>query len=460
VLAKPALYDHNKEHSMSTRRTQQSTPERRPTRGAAQEEREQQASDAAGASGDSIAQEASLLSKSNDTYHGGVAQRGQIARQIQRRLGNRHAQRVVAEAQREHLAGADLSALPVRGALVQRSITDTLPTSFGEFKINMITKNGAPASHTGLDGSINFMPKVGAPKSNKIAMIQIVKLTDGAGGNVNPQSLPTTHGPSLRTAEDKAAGVEGGFFTDVLHNDFGNTNKDAPAGSALPPQYAGGTPVTGFKRSDDPADIKAAEITDTPGTTSDTGQLNFSFETVARGEDMMQDYGSLKWAFDIKDGKVVSETPATVTDGPSATFDAAMEKHRDFYTHEPVSFYFEFDSRDMASAELFKLGPVVDYMTEHADVRLTLTGRADLRGGVAYNQQLARDRIAAVRQAIVDAGGDASRINTSIATDVVAPTDDQTQDAITPQDNEANRQFNRSVIVTFERTATPAPAGP
>jgi outer membrane protein OmpA-like peptidoglycan-associated protein len=114
----------------------------------------------------------------------------------------------------------------------------------------------------------------------------------------------------------------------------------------------------------------------------------------------------------------------------------------------------------MASAELFKLGQVVDYMTEHDDVRLTLTGRADLRGGVAYNQQLARDRIAAVRQAIVDAGGDASRINTSIATDVVAPTDDQTQDAITPQDNEANRQFNRSVIVTFERTATPAPAGP
>ena len=72
---------------------------------------------------------------------------------------------------------------------------------------------------------------------------------------------PATRGAALRTTEDKTAGVEKGFYTDVLHNDFGNTNADSPQKGTQTQNYQGGTPVFGFKRSDDDADIRAAETT-------------------------------------------------------------------------------------------------------------------------------------------------------------------------------------------------------
>jgi outer membrane protein OmpA-like peptidoglycan-associated protein len=445
---------------MSKQRKKQVAPEHTPMR---QAEQHDEQADAQKAIGTSLNSEATLLTKTNDIYRGGVAQRGLMARNIQRRQGNRHAQKIIDRARQsgeQYQASAAHSALPLRGARVQRDMTDTLPTSFGEFKMNMITKNeAAKGGRTGLDGNIQFHPKIGAPYSNKIGLIQIVKLTDTGGTNVEPSSLPKAHGPHLRTAEDKAAGVEKGFFTDVLHNDFGNTNKDAPQHSPLPPHYAGGTPIFGFKRSDNPADIKLAELQDFPSTSGTSGGLKFSFETVARGDDTVQSYGSVKWAFEIKDGLVTSETAPTVTDNPSATWEAAMDKHRDFYTHEPVTFYFEFDSRVVNGTENTKVTAVRDYLLRpgNSDVQLHLEGRADLIGNAAYNRQLSADRIAAVRQALIDGGVDAARINASAPVDARGATDDQTQDAITPQLDEANRRGNRSVIVTFVR---PAVAGP
>jgi outer membrane protein OmpA-like peptidoglycan-associated protein len=408
--------------------------------------------------------EATLLHKSAE-------QRGKVARQIQRRLGNRHTQRVVERARRAadpYRATSAHADLPVRGAaIVQRTMAGSFPTSFGGFDMDMQTQEGAVpgTGPSGLTGTIKFLPDVKAPYSNKIALTQIVKLTDGGGSNVDPASMPAASGPSLRTKEDAAGGVEGGFFTDVLHNDFTNGNVVAPAGSNLPAQYpfgpGGGPQVTGFKRSDNLADIKAAELFDAPGTTSPTGRLDFSFETVARGDDVQQTYGSVKWAFSVDSGKVVDEKGPTVTDAQSATFDAALDKHRDFYTHEPLTFYFEFDSRDLTGGEVTKINPeVLDYLARNSDTRLTLTGRADMLGNAAYNRQLSADRIEAVRTALIGAGIDGARINATTPADIIGATTDQTTDAVTPQVGDPNRRGNRSVIVTFERTATPAPAGP
>ena len=146
----------------------------------------------------------------------------------------------------------------------------------------------------------------------------------------------------------------------MLHNTapaHGGTGTNAPAGSALPPQYpvgndpaqpnpttpglsrpdssgAGGATI-GYKRSDDPKDIKDAEMTDAPGYATvnpANADLNFDFETVAKGEDTMVVFGALKWSFQIRKGVVTNET-ASVAAGQSATFDAALAKHRDFYVH-------------------------------------------------------------------------------------------------------------------------------
>jgi outer membrane protein OmpA-like peptidoglycan-associated protein len=366
-------------------------------------------------------------------------------------------------------AGAALGGLRSRGpTVVQRSLTGSFPTADGGFEVGMITREdagtGSGTGRSGLEGDIKFIPSKTAPYSNKIGLIQIVKLTDAGGANVEPASLPTARAPRLRTAEDALTGVEKGFFTDVLHNDFGNTNKDAPERSALPPHYAGGTPIFGFKRSEDPADIKNAELHDFPSTDNTTSSLDFSFETVARGDDVIHTYGAVKWAFGLRAGKVVNEK-ISVHDGESATFNAAMDKHRDFYTHEPVTFYFDFDSDVLAPTEIDKIDTFLDYLTRNADVRLTATGFADHRGDPGYNRRLARNRAEAVAQALLTKGVDAARIN---PTATRGATEDFTQDAVTDQDRDANRRGNRNVTLTFERVAIvppapapgPAPAGP
>src|SRR5207248_3602005 len=112
-----------------------------------------------------------------------------------------------------------------------------------------------------------------------------------------------------------------------------------------------GSQVLGFKRSDEEADIKAAEMFDFPGTTSTTANLDFSFETVAKGTDSGNIYGAVKWAFGLRAGKVVNEDGPHLDDVASPTFASAIGKHQDFYVHVPLVFHFGFDSDELESGE-------------------------------------------------------------------------------------------------------------
>jgi outer membrane protein OmpA-like peptidoglycan-associated protein len=409
-----------------------------------------------------VERQAARLSKTNDAYHGGVAQRAQMARQLQRRLGNRQVQRVVERAQ-AHQAPADphhaapaLARLPTRGPLIQRDFTGAFPTALGQFDVNMIAKNeggtGKGTNTTGMQGTIKFTPTDKTPYTNKIGLVQIVKLTNATGANVDPASMPAASGPKLRTAEDKKAGVEKGFFTDVLHQDF--TKKGTPVakqGSALPPYYpfsSTGGQQFGFNRSKDAADKKAAELFDFPGIQANNVDLDFRFETVAKADDTLQVLGAFKWAFDIRKGKVVNEAKS-VSDAESATFKAALEKHRDFYVHEPVTFYFGFDQAEPLAGETDKIDTFLDYLRRFPDVRLDVQGFADLRGDPAYNRGLSQRRTDSIVKALRAKGIDAARINP------LAPGGETTQftkDAVTKQEGEANRRGNRRVMVTFVHT--------
>ncbi len=332
--------------------------------------------------------------------------------------------------------------------------------------------------------TIGFHPATTAPYSNQIGLIQIVRLQKPDGANVEPQSLPAARGASLRTTADAGTGVQGGFFTDSLHNDapaHGGTGTNAPAGSALPPQYPFGkspaqpSPATpglsrpnssgargatvGYKRSEDPKDIKDAELTDAPGypTVNPLNQdINFDFETVAKGEDTMVIFGALKWSFQIVKGVVTKET-ATVAAGQSATFDAALAKHRDFYVHEPVIFYFEFDNDKLDAAEIAKVDEFLGYVKKTPDIKLNITGFADKRGGKSrHNMDLSLRRAGAVEKALKDKGVPDGQVEG--ITIGLGATEDFTPDAATNQDAEANRRGNRRVVVTF--THVPVPAAP
>lgn len=384
---------------------------------------------------------------------------------------------------------------------IQCSRNGSFPVANGGFEIDLQTREGAigtPPTHSGLDGYIRFVPGEDAPLSNQIEMVQIVRLTDLKGADVAPATLPADRAPrgalgtpGILTEENADTGVAGGFFTDVHHQ--GNVGLPAaPAGQGLsagfafepagpgvtgpvgqvkqPDVYGGGiggvqSRTPGFKRSNDLADIRSAALYDQPGVASTAFNLDFEFESVAMAQDKGIDLGAVNWGFGLRAGRVVNEH-LSVDDTASATFGEALERHRDFYVHEPVSFYFDFDSDVLAASEAARIDDFMPYLTRHGDVTVSLEGFADQVGGPgSYNAALSMRRVDAVQAAIQARGLAAGRFDAisighgaSTAATTDAGTGDQGGDPAVgaDQSREANRWANRRVIVTFSRPA----AGP
>ncbi len=397
----------------------------------------------------------------------------------------------------------------------------------GTFNVDFQTRNAAtpgPGQRGGLDGFIQFTPMAGAPNSNVIGIIQIGKGTnagnpasDRAAGSIPANAAPrgALGQPGLATADDAATGVVGGFSTDVLHT--GGTTGTHPAGQPLSPRYAvepttpanqagawGGSTVgprggtggigelsaggltPGFKRSDLAEDIRSVQLYDTPAS---SGEADFEFESVVKGEDTGTIYGTCLWGFGVRSGATVNEHISFAA-GTSATFDNALERHRDFYTHEPVVIYFAFDHDDVDGVQNAKITALAEYLRRNPAVVMTLDGFADTRGDAAYNVRLSERRVASVRAAIAAAhpaipaaqivsntvvpaaGGAAASPNagghgegtgaTDATSEVPAGTGDQGGNAANgaDQDREANRQFNRRVTISFSHPAGTGPAAP
>jgi outer membrane protein OmpA-like peptidoglycan-associated protein len=338
-------------------------------------------------------------------------------------------------------------------ASVQRDLAQSMPVANGVFGIGMIAHNDGPTSATGtsgLKGEVTFEPAPTAPYTNKLGLVQIVKLQDKSGTDVNPASLPATTAPHVRTKANPLSGVEGGFYTDVLHQNFGTTPATvAPKGQAHASYYEGGSPIFGFRRSEKAEDIKAAKLTDTPGA-GGKADFDFSFETVAKGDDNGLNYGAIKWEFKLRAGLVQDEA-VSVSDNASATYEEALRLHEDFYVHEPVTIYYDFDSDTPSAGEDAKFAALIPYLGKFPDVRIKVEGFADLRGSADYNRKLAGRRAKSAVAGLVTAGVDAGRID---APTVSGATSSFTSDAVTAQDEEANRRGNRRVMLTFEHTAS------
>lgn len=396
--------------------------------------------------------------------------------------------------------GPGLAAAP---DAIQCSRNGSFPVANGGFEIDLQTREGGvntPPTHSGLDGYIRFVPGDAAPLSNQIEMVQVVKLTDVKGADVQPGSLPADRSgrgalgdPGILTEVNAGTGVEGGFFTDVYHG--GTGGGPAPAGQALSPSfdfqpaapgtvgsvgqvkqpdfYGGGTGgvlghTSGFKRSNDAADIRSAALYDQPGIASAAVDLDFEFESVAVAQDKGLDLAGVHWGFGIRSGKVIDEH-LSVADGASATFDAAVERHREFYVHEPAVFYFDFDSAVLSGTEAARIDDFMPYLLRNTDVIVSLEGSADQVGGNSrYNTNLSLSRVDAVEAALLARGLPRARLDwisvglgASTAATADAGTGDQGGDPVVgaDQSREANRWANRRVVVTFSRPA-PVSRGP
>jgi outer membrane protein OmpA-like peptidoglycan-associated protein len=392
----------------------------------------------------------------------------------------------------------------------------------GTFNVNFVKRDSptpGPGQAASLDGFIQFTPMAGAPNSNTIGIWQIAKGTDAGhpdrdqgAGSLHP--LVTPRGalgqPGLATADDAATGVVGGFSTDVLHTGGGG-GTHAP-GTPMSPRYAvepttpaneanawGGSTLgprgghggigeqsrggmtPGFKRSDLPEDIRSVQLYDAP---SSGDESDFEFESSVRGEDTNTTYGTVLWGFGTRSGRVVNEH-ISFTAGVSATFNNAIERHRDFYVHEPVTIYFAFDRDNVAGAENTKITDLAGYLSRNPQVVMTLDGFADIIGNVNYNVGLSERRVTSVRNAITaahptfpaaqivantvvpghaNAGGhgESTDATTAPASETPAGTGDQGGNAANGRDQtrEANRQFNRRVTITFSHPPGTGPAAP
>lgn len=355
---------------------------------------------------------------------------------------------------------------PTSSPMIQRDIGRSIPTSSGIFDIDMHALEGAkatPATTTaGEDGTISFDPSVSSPYSNEIRLEQIARDRDTAGNDVEAASMPAGRGSSLWTGMDLAKGVEPGFATDVLHQNYdaaGNPTTVTPQGAQKGLAYEGNTPTYGFKRSDDPRDIKAAQISDDPHS---DGDRDFAFETVAKGEDTGVVYGSLHWSFSTRSGRVSNER-VDAENTQSATFDAAVERHRDFYVHEPVVFYFDYKNDKLSATEAAKIDEFLPYLRRFPDVHLSLEGYADRRGDMDSNLTLAEHRAESVIQALLAKKIDPAKVDQNPLS--WGTTEDFTSGDLAPnpgrsQDLEANRRGNRRVVLTFSHTQSLAPPGP
>jgi outer membrane protein OmpA-like peptidoglycan-associated protein len=386
---------------------------------------------------------------------------------------------------------AGLSARP-ESRLIQCSFAASYLVSTGVFEVDLRTVNGSsttPSGPSGLSGTIRFVPSPDAPNSNVIAFTQIARDVDTTGADVNPSSMGTLQAPrgalgspGLRTQEDAARGVEGGFFTDVFHQPASPSGGTAPPaaarGSALSPRYdwgasGGAVQTPGFKRSNDPEDIRSAQMYDFPRS---SGERNFSLESVALGEDTMITYGAVSWGFGVRAGNVVNEY-LHVDPKHSATFDEAFERHRDFYVHEPVTFYFDFDSAILSPSEVTKIDTFTAYLKRNPDIHMDVEGFADIKGGdTGYNRNLSLRRAEAVKNALMargvpeeDIAGPlpatahlgAVTVGRGASTEATANagTGDQGGDAarVADQTREANRWANRRVVLTFRRSTAATP---
>ncbi len=381
--------------------------------------------------------------------------------------------------------------------------TYTIPGSPSVFEIELVTREGAlgtPPTKSGMDGYIRFVPVAGSPNSNVIGMTQVNRTIDAStGADLNAASMPAAQAPrgalgdpGLRTREDSSRGIEGGFKTDVLHRPNASS-PGVPQGSFLSPRYAwgaappgttgfGGTTqqpdlrgagigadpagqTPGFKRSDDSVDIRTASMYDFPGTNRPGDQIDWTFESAAIGEDTMVTYGVVHWGFGVHGGHVVNEH-LHVEAGQSATFAEALERHRDFYVHEPVTFYFPFDSAALSGAEASKIDTFTAYLTRNPDVQMSLEGFADMIGGNSdYNRDLSLQRAEAVQNALIARGIAPARIDgivigrgasTSATTDAGTSDEGGNPGVGADQRREANRWANRRVILIFRHVpATP-----
>jgi outer membrane protein OmpA-like peptidoglycan-associated protein len=293
------------------------------------------------------------------------------------------------------------------GAQVDGDLAMSLPVPQGVFEMGMSDYVGAAArSRAGLTGTIRFVPDPHASYTADLELLQVVTTTDLAGATT-PHAGDLVDWTNVNHGEEaprNAVGATGlgaaprGQFVDVLYDPSQHPEDSETSPYYQPDYYEAGANEPGWIRSS--TDSKASLLTDDPGASYDS---RMDFETVAKGADNEQVYGSLRWGFEIHGGRPGAEY-AHATGAASPAVQESLRRFRAYFTHEPMSIGFDTDADEPLSGEQAKVEECARYALDFPDVSLTIGGYADERGSDGHNLDLSLRRAERVKALLVGLG--------------------------------------------------------
>lgn len=212
---------------------------------------------------------------------------------------------------------------------IQRDLTGKYPTAGGDFTMNLKTESH-PGGVSGMKGTISFKAGDVAPDSTNIRLLQTVKDVDLGTGKDLVWTGDEANRNKTMTKEDKATGVEGGWFVD--HSAAIAKQRTKKKDPAVSPYYRDYWPNATLSHdgSKKGKAVVEASLADFPGS---SGNREFSFETAAKASDTGHVYGTVMWGFTISDaskGKIEKER-AVGRDVTLLSSDKALEKFNEFY---------------------------------------------------------------------------------------------------------------------------------
>lgn len=183
-------------------------------------------------------------------------------------------------------------------------------------------RNGMPPAEN--QNIIDFIPN----ESNccdEISFIQVVYITDPKGNPIDPPDIPK-RARERETEDNPETGVGKGRRVDVYSESreawYGYKN-----GKPVQPSETGGrsptTPGQSQKGNQSPA--QAFDIPTAPGVKNQ----NWRAETCAvckSGQEAGVVYGCINWGYDMDGNGNMTDGPVSVTEKPSASFNAAVDK--------------------------------------------------------------------------------------------------------------------------------------
>ena len=102
---------------------------------------------------------------------------------------------------------------------------------------------------------------------------------------------------------------------------------------------------------------------------------------------------------------VTQAPPPPVANTPSPT-------DEDLFGQTVKDVYFDYDKSDIRGDQLAAVQADAQFLGQHTNINFTVEGHCDERGSTEYNLALGDQRASAVKNALVSAGVNASRIKT------------------------------------------------